>query len=161
MQLGLNQNRPTADNIEAVVIQDPRPFHPQRLYDVCQKQLGTGIYRTEGFLWLVSRAGDVLLWQQSGSQISFELISVWAAEAILNRYGRLLPEEVALFRAQLESTHPIFGYRRNAPTIIGLPQAAKRFASALRSALCTEEEILDWKRGRSFLDPWPKSVQAE
>ena len=68
-QFDLTLDMPTAEQVEATVLRDPRPFHPQRLYDVCQRELGTGIYRTKGFLWLASRPSDVLLWQQSGSQI--------------------------------------------------------------------------------------------
>ncbi|MEC7983628.1 MAG: GTP-binding protein [Myxococcota bacterium] len=156
-QFGLTRDKPTAEQVEAIVIRDRRPFHPQRLYDICQNQLGTGIYRTKGFLWLASRPADVLLWQQSGSQISFEATSVWAAEAVHNRYGRLLPSEVELFKKQVESDHPIFGDRRNALTIIGLPHACKIFASAVRSALCTENEVAAWQRGHAFSDPWPKN----
>ena len=158
-QFGLTQNTPTADKMEAIVIRDARPFHPQRLYDVCQNMLGTGLYRTKGFLWLASRPSDVLLWQQSGSQISFELTSVWAAEAVHNRYGKLLPSEVEELKKQVEATHPIFGDRRNALTLIGLPHACKTFAAALKSALCTEKEIQQWQRGEDFADPWPKNVR--
>ena len=122
-QFGLAHNTATADNIEAIIIKDQRPFHPQRLYDVCQNNLGTGIYRTKGFLWLASRPADVLLWQQSGSQISFELTSVWAAEAVNNRYGKLLPSEVEMIKKQVDATHPVFGDRRMTLTLIGLPDA--------------------------------------
>ena len=157
-RFGLTDSTPTAGDLEALVLRDRRPFHPQRLYDVCQSQLGTGVFRTKGFLWLASRPGDVLLWQQSGSQITFELTSVWAAEAVHNRYGKLLPSEVAIMRQQVEAAHPIFGDRRNALTVIGLPQACERFAAALRSALCTDREVAAWQRGESFTDPWPKSL---
>ena len=159
IHFGLIRKNPTAEAVEAIVIRDPRPFHPQRLYDVCQRQLGTGIYRTKGFLWLASRPGDVLLWQQSGSQISFELTSVWAAEAITNRYGKLLPSEVELLKQRVEEAHPIFGDRHNTLTLIGLPEACRFFAAALRTALCTEKEIIAWQRGEEFSDPWPKSLR--
>ena len=126
VQFGLNQSTPTANEVDFIVFRDPRPFHPQRLYDVCQQQLGTGIYRTKGYLWLASRPGDVLLWQQSGSQISFELTSVWAAEAVHNRYKKLLPIEVEMLKQQLETAHPVFGDRHNTLTIIGFPMLAER-----------------------------------
>ena len=159
-QFGLTPDTATADAMEAIILRDPRPFHPQRLHEVCQTQLGTGIYRTKGFLWLASRPEDVFLWQQSGSQIALEITGCWAAEAVTNRYGKLLPAEVELLRKQLEQAHPIFGDRNNELTLIGLPEACVRFAAALKTALCTEDEIAAWQRGESFADPWPKKVRV-
>ncbi len=157
-QFGLTPDTPTARQVEAIVLRDPRPFHPKRLYDVCQSQLGTGLYRTKGFLWLASRPADVLLWQQSGSQISLELTGVWFAEAVHNRYGKLHSSEVEFLRKQLEAAHPIFGDRNNELTLVGLPDACNRFAAALRSALCTKGEISAWQHGRAFSDPWPEGL---
>ncbi|MEM6989540.1 MAG: GTP-binding protein [Myxococcota bacterium] len=155
-QLGLREDNPTADQVEAIMFCDPRPFHPKRLYDVCQSQLGTGQYRTKGFVWLASRPADVLLWQQSGSQLSLELTGVWSAEAVHNRYGKLNSDEVEFLEKRLEAAHPIFGDRRNELTLIGLPDACDRFAAALRSALCTKSEVSAWQRGEAFSDPWPE-----
>ncbi|MEM9188083.1 MAG: GTP-binding protein [Myxococcota bacterium] len=158
-QLGLTQEAPTADEMEAIIVRDPRPFHPQRLHDVCTSQLGTGVYRTKGFLWLASRPADVLLWQQSGSQIALEITGLWAAEAVHNRYGKMLPHEVEFLKKQLEAAHPIFGDRFNELTLIGMPAACKGFAAALRSALCTKDEVAAWQQGRAFSDPWPKRLR--
>ena len=158
-RFGLHNKQATAQDVGSVIFRDARPFHPQRLFEVCQSQLGTAIYRTKGFLWLASRPAEVLLWQQSGSQISFELTSVWTAEAVLNRYGKLLPNEVEQLKKQLATKHPVFGDRYNTITIIGMPDACTIFANALKSALCTETEIIDWKNGKIFEDPWPKSIK--
>ena len=160
-QFRLISNNLLADQIESIVLRDPRPFHPQRLYEVCQTKLGTGIYRTKGFLWLISRPANVLLWKQSGSQISFELTSFWTAEAIHNRYGKLLPEEIALTKEQIEAVHPIFGDRHNTLAIIALPSACKTFAAALKGALCTEQEMQAWQRGETFTDPWLQKLRKQ
>ena len=159
-QFGLSRDTPTADEVEAIILRDPRPFHPQRLYDVCQSDLGTGLYRTKGFLWLVSRPEDVLLWQQSGSQIALEITGLWMAEAVHNRYGKLLTTEVELLKKRLEAAHPIFGDRTNELTLIGLPDACEHFAAALRGALCTEDEVAAWQRGQVYADPWPQSMRT-
>lgn len=159
-QFGLTQDTPTAEEVEAIILRDARPFHPQRLYDVCQNELGTGLYRTKGFVWLASRPADVLLWQQSGSQIALEITGLWTAEAVHNRYGKLLPQEVELLKKRLAAAHPIFGDRNNELTLIGLPDACQRFATALRSALCTEDEVAAWQRGEVFSDPWPQSLRT-
>ena len=91
------------------------------------------------FGWLLDQVTS-LLWQQSGSQISFELTGVWAAEAVHNRYGKLLDVEIEMIRKQIDEAHPVFGDRHNTLTVIGLPHACKIFADALETAFCTEEE---------------------
>ncbi|TPV97213.1 MAG: hypothetical protein B7733_00745 [Myxococcales bacterium FL481] len=159
-ETGLPLNRTTAEAVEAVVLRDPRPFHPQRLHDICQRHLPTGLYRTKGFLWLASRPADVLLWQQSGSQIMLELTGFWYAEAVHNHAGKLLPGEVERLKSRLEATHPIFGDRHCELTLIGLPDACTAFADALRSALCTPAEVAAWQTGEAFADPWPQRLRA-
>lgn len=158
-QLGLTQSASTLEDVNATVFRDPRPFHPERLYDICRSRLGTGLYRTKGFLWLASRPAHVLLWQQSGSQIALELTGLWKAEIAHNRDGKLLDEEVELIEEKLKTEHPIFGDRHNELTLIGLTAARDAFASALEDALCTDDEIEAWQRGEEFSDPWPRSLR--
>ena len=154
-KLGLIDQTSTAQDIEASVFSDPRPFHPQRLHDVCSKHLGTGVYRTKGFVWLASRPGYAFLWQQSGSQISLELKGLWRAEIVKNQGGKLLPEELDHLNKSLENKHPEFGDRHNEITVIGLERDRIAFLAALQNALCTSEEIEAWKKGNEFFDPWP------
>lgn len=158
-QFGLLYQSATAENVDSVVIRDPRPFHPQRLYDACRNNLGTGLYRTKGYVWLASRPKDVLLWQQSGSQISLEFTGYWRAEIVQNHDGRLLPEEIDFLREKLKAQHPLFGDRHNELTLIGLDAAREAFAASLQAALCTEEEVAAWQRGEVFPDPWPQSFR--
>ncbi|MEL6441613.1 MAG: GTP-binding protein [Cyanobacteria bacterium J06621_8] len=158
-QLGLTQHSSTADNIEALALRDPRPFHPERLHEVCRSKLSTGVYRTKGFLWLASRPAHSLLWEQSGSQIALEIKGFWRAEIAQNRDGKLVPEEVELLKAKLKNQHPIFGDRHNELTFIGLKTALESFSSALEDALCTDKEIAAWQNGETFPDPWPKSIR--
>ncbi|MEM9756699.1 MAG: cobalamin biosynthesis protein CobW, partial [Pseudomonadota bacterium] len=59
---------------------------------------------------------------------------------------------------KLAEAHPDFGDRRCQLTVIGDEGDLDAFVAALRECFCTEAEIEDWKAGRSFADPWPKSV---
>ena len=68
--------------------------------------------------------------------------------------------EVELLKKRLDAMHPIFGDRINELTLIGLPEACKHFEAALRSALCTEDEIAAWQGGEVFSDPWPQSLRT-
>jgi G3E family GTPase len=158
-EFGLTQQSATVDSVDAIVIRDPRPFHPERLYEACRNKMGTGLYRTKGFLWLASRPRDVLLWQQSGSQIALELTGLWRAELAHNRDGKLLPEEIEHLNAMLKTKHPLFGDRHNELTLIGLKADRESFASSLQDAFCTNNEISAWQRGETFPDPWPSSLR--
>jgi G3E family GTPase len=158
-EFGLTQQSTTVDSVDAIVIRDPRPFHPERLYEACRNKMGTGLYRTKGFLWLASRPRDVLLWQQSGSQIALELTGLWRAELAHNRDGKLLPEEIEHLNAMLKTKHPLFGDRHNELTLIGLKADRESFGSSLRDAFCTDDEIRAWQRGETFADPWPNSLR--
>ena len=158
-EFGLTQQSATVDSVDAIVIRDPRPFHPERLYEACRNKMGTGLYRIKGFLWLASRPRDVLLWQQSGSQIALELTGLWRAELAHNRDGKLLPEEIEHLNAMLKTKHPLFGDRHNELTLIGLKADRESFASSLRDAFCTDDEIRAWQRGETFADPWPNSLR--
>ncbi|MEM1086041.1 MAG: GTP-binding protein [Verrucomicrobiota bacterium] len=158
-QLDLNHGEATLENVNATVFRDPRPFHPERLHEICRSKLGTGLYRTKGFLWLASRPADVLLWQQSGSQIALELTGLWKAGIVHNPDGKLLAEEVEHLKEQLKAEHPLFGDRHNELTLIGLKPAREAFTAALHEALCTDEEIETWQRGEKFADPWPTSLR--
>ena len=158
-EFGLTQQSATIDSVDAIVIRDPRPFHPERLYEACRNKMGTGLYRTKGFLWLASRPRDVLLWQQSGSQIALELTGLWRAELAHNRDGKLLAEEIEHLKALLKTKHPLFGDRHNELTLIGLKADRESFASSLQDAFCTDNEISAWQRGETFPDPWPSSLR--
>ena len=140
-KLGLLHQNSTADHVEAVILRDPRPFHPERLHAACQNHLGMGLYRTKGFLWMASRSAETLLWQQSGSQISLELRGLWRSEIVNNPDGKLLPEEIEQLQEMLKNEHPIFGDRHNELTLIGIKRDREAFLSALKAALCTEEAV--------------------
>ena len=70
------------------------------------------------------------------------------------------PHEVELLSKHLEAAHPTFGDRNNELTLIGLADACKAFADALRTALCNDDEVAAWKRGEVFEDPWPQSLRT-
>ena len=149
----------TMEAIGASIFKETRPFHPRRLHDLCRSGLGTGLYRTKGFLWLISRPGHVLLWQQSGSHLSLELHGLWKAELVHNREGKLLPEEVAALRAQLALFSSLFGDRHVEIAVLGLERERSGFTAGLARCLCTDEEIAAWRKGVSFEDPWPSNLR--
>lgn len=140
------------------VIRDRRPFHPQRLWDACQRFLGTGIHRSKGFFWLPSRDDVALLWNQAAGSIGLELISFWKAGVLAHADSRLDRQERAALEQQVRGAHPLFGDRRCELTVIGASEQLDPFVEALRRCFLTPGEIRRWQGGGQFDDPWPRRI---
>ncbi|MEM0944453.1 MAG: GTP-binding protein, partial [Pseudomonadota bacterium] len=97
-----------AYRIESVVIADPRPFHPQRLWQVYNEFLGQGIYRSKGFFWLPTRDRLQLLWNQTAGSVGLQILNYWKIAALEDESLNLTPAERAEIRRRLEGTSPEF-----------------------------------------------------
>ncbi|MEM7784910.1 MAG: GTP-binding protein [Planctomycetota bacterium] len=150
-----NDDRPY--NLETRVIEDDRPFHPQRLWDTCQQHLGQHIYRSKGFFYLSTRDNVSLLWNQAAGGISLELIGYWRAGILENENHGLDEMEIEGLRKRLENEPGRFGDRRCHLTVIGDKTQVDQFAESLKRCFLTEAEIEDWQSGTVFPDPWPDS----
>ncbi|MEM9966731.1 MAG: GTP-binding protein [Pseudomonadota bacterium] len=140
------------------ILRDPRPFHPQRLYDVYTRALGIGIYRSKGFFWLPTRDTLMLLWNQTGGSVGLEIVNYWKVSALQDDSLNLTEWEKDAMRAKLSEAHADFGDRRCQLTVIGDELELDPFVDALQTCFCTKDEIAAWKAGESFIDPWPKTV---
>jgi G3E family GTPase len=145
-------------NLETRIIKDDRPFHPQRLWDVCHKHLDKGIYRSKGFFWLCSRDKISLLWNQAAGSISLELIGSWRSGIIEDDNNGLNEMETQLLKEQLSKNSGRFGDRRCDLTVIGDQSKVDRFTNELKLCFLTDDEINLWENGYEFEDPWPKSI---
>ncbi|MEM9732988.1 MAG: GTP-binding protein [Pseudomonadota bacterium] len=145
-------------SIESVVISDPRPFHPQRLWDVYNHYLGTGIYRSKGFFWLPTRDKVQLLWNQTAGSVGLGIVNYWKIAALEDESLKLDPEERAALEAKLKDHSPDFGDRHCRLTVIGDRGGLDVFAAAVRDCFCTPQEIAQWKAGHAFDDPWPQAT---
>ena len=151
-----NTERPY--NLATKVIKDDRPFHPERLWDICHKYLDTRIYRSKGFFWLASRNSDSLLWNQAAGGINLEIMGTWKAAIIEDENNGLLKEELKLLKEKLKNETGRFGDRCCDLTIIGHEDHVTQFSEKLNSCFLTKEEIKNWKKGMKFKDPWPKKI---
>lgn len=140
------------------VIKDDRPFHPQRLWEVCHQYLDKRIYRSKGFFWLASRDKHSLLWNQAAGSISLEIIGSWRAGIIEDENHGLSEMEIRLLEQRLSNEPGRFGDRHCDLTVIGDTTQVDRFTNALTSCFLTDEEIVLWKNGHTFDDPWPKNL---
>ena len=151
-----NTDRPY--NIETRVIKDDRPFHPERLWDICHKYLDKRIYRSKGFFWLASRREHSLLWNQASGGINLELMGTWLAAIFENKNNGLLEEEMKLLEERLANETGRFGDRCCDLTVIGDKDQVNQFTEKLKSCFLRENEIKKWKNGIKFKDPWPKKI---
>lgn len=150
--------QPESYQIGSRVLRDPRPFHPQRLWDVYNTYLGIGIYRSKGFFWLPTRDNLVLLWNQTGGSVGLEIVNYWKIAALEDDSLNLSNWEKEEMRAKIVQAHPDFGDRRCQLTVIGKEAELDAFAEALATCFCTDAEIQAWKNGEDFADPWPKTT---
>ena len=145
-------------NLESIVIEDDRPFHPQRLWDICHQYLDKRIYRSKGFFWLASRDKHSYLWQQAAGGISLEIIGSWRAGIVEDENHGLSNMEIESLKELLLKESGRFGDRHCALTVIGDKAGIKKFTDKLTSCFLTEKEIELWNTGHQFEDPWPKNV---
>ncbi|MEJ8560564.1 GTP-binding protein [Yoonia sp. GPGPB17] len=150
--------QPETYQIGSRVLRDPRPFHPQRLYDIYTKALGIGIYRSKGFFWLPTRDDLMLLWNQTGGSVGLEIVNYWKVSTLEDDSLNLSDWEKEAMRAKLTEAHADFGDRRCQLTVIGDELELDKFVEALQDCFCTDDEIAAWKAGEDFADPWPKTV---
>ena len=144
-------------NLATQVIEDDRPFHPQRLWDTCNTYLGQHIYRSKGFFYLPSRDNVSLLWNQAAAGISLQLIGYWRAGILEDENNGLDEMEIEALQERLANEKGRFGDRRCQLTVIGDKSQVDWFAESLRQCFLTEDEIEHWQSGGEFPDPWPDS----
>ena len=145
-------------NLASNVIKNDRPFHPERLWQVCHEFLDKKIYRSKGFFWLASRRSHSLLWSQAASGINLELIGTWRSSILEDEENNLLPEELKSLKEIISNQKGRFGDRRCDLTVIGDKDHVNHFTEKLKSCFLTDEEIGKWREGGSFKDPWPKKI---
>lgn len=145
-------------NIGTRIIKDERPFHPERLWEVCNHYLGKMIYRSKGFFWLASRDDVSLLWNQAAGNISLELVGYWRASIVTDKNNNLLQEELEQVKTILAQQGGRFGDRKCHLTVIGDHSQLDAFTEALKSCFLSEAEIKQWESGADFADPWPKNI---
>ncbi len=145
-------------SLTSSVIKDERPFHPQRLWDVCNQYLGEKIYRSKGFFWLASRDKHALLWNQAAGSITLEIAGSWRAGVVEDENHGLTEMEVEDLKDKIAKHAGRFGDRYCDLTVIGDQTQVEQFTSALKSCFLTEEEIALWLDGHEFDDPWPENI---
>lgn len=164
---------PETGRLVSLVLDDPRPFHPQRLWDAYTTALPQTLYRSKGMTWIPTRDDKVLLWNQAAGGVDLGFFGYWKA-GVLQRERRaeigestpgegpvqrqLLPVEIAGLTREVNAIDPIFGDRRTSITLLGEEADTRAFLARLQECLCTSDEVAAWQRGEKFDDPWPQQT---
>ncbi|WP_306345647.1 CobW family GTP-binding protein [Vibrio quintilis] len=144
--------------IVAQVIEDDRPFHPTRLWQVCHQHLTQGVFRSKGFFWFPTRDELSLLWSQANGNVGLEVVGFWRASVIQDESQHFTPEQRQLLQDKIDQVDSRFGDRRCRLTVIGQNEEVETFVEALNRCFLTDEELAHWENGGSFSDPWPQNV---
>lgn len=140
------------------VINDDRPFHPERLWEVCHQYLDKSIYRSKGFFWLASRNKHALLWSQAAGDVNLEIVGTWRSAIVEDENHGLLELEIMELKKQLLKESGRFGDRHCKLTVIGDENKVDLFTNKLKYCFLSDEEISLWENGHKFNDPWPKNI---
>lgn len=141
--------------INSFVFRDPRPFHPNRLWNFISSDFPANVIRSKGLLWMASRPEQAINWSQAGGSMKAEGAGVWWASMPL--LERMTFNNFVEFQDVIEERWTVgFGDRLNEIVFIGQKINETEILAALKKCLCTEDEIVDYHDG--FFpnkDPFP------
>lgn len=156
----LDNHRPTLifdKRITAFGYGARRPFHPERFWNLLQKDW-RGVFRAKGFFWLATRMDKVGGLNLAGTELHCASAGTWwAARDPASRESEM-PE-----RTRAEWKEP-FGDRRQTFALMALDVERDTLPSQVDACLLTDAELAagpaSWKQ---FTDPfphWPSEAHA-
>lgn len=140
--------------ISSFVFRSKKPFHPERFWKYLSENFPVNIIRSKGIFWLASRGENALNWNQAGGSLRAENAGYWWSAMSFNE--RMMHPSFVENMEEIESRwDKSFGDRFNELVFIGQDMDVELYNSELESCLCNDLEILDWKSGKRFKDPFP------
>lgn len=135
--------------IRSFVFRARRPFHPARLSQVFEHELG-GVIRSKGFFWLASRPEYAGSWSQAGGVAHQGLAGMWWASIPQERW----PEGEEHRRAIMQNWVEGIGDARQELVFIGMEMDEDAVRAALDAALLSDDEMAAGpQRWRQYPDP--------
>lgn len=143
--------------IQSFVYMARRPFHPERLWALVQKDW-KGVLRSKGFIWVASRSDWVGVWSQAGGAGVLQGGGRWYATVPRDEWG-VDDEE----RTRLETIwDPVYGDRQQELVVIGQHVDQAALSRRLDACLLTDAELsLGAEAWTSFPDPFPDWLSPE
>jgi G3E family GTPase len=126
----------SAGDVQTLVWQAARPFHPERLYDALE-DLVAGSARGKGTVWLASQPHARLSWDSFGSNIAIGVLGPWLADLPVERWSEVGQTHQA--RSALE-WHPEHGDRASYLSITGVWLNPRELTDLLDGCLLRADE---------------------
>ncbi|SFZ78112.1 zinc metallochaperone GTPase ZigA [Chitinimonas taiwanensis] len=140
--------------ISSFVYRARRPFHPQRWWQMIQREW-PGVLRSKGYFWLASRPDFVANWSQAGPLARHGAAGIWWA-AVPEREWPQDAESQASIRAEWDAQ---YGDRIQEIVLIGQNMDEAALRSAFDACLLRDEE--SQLPIRALPDPFPVWRRAE
>ena len=142
--------------ITSFVYRARMPFHPARLWAaVTDTRLTTGLLRSKGFVWIVTRPKWVGVWSQAGRVMELSPAAAWWADTLRDDWPTDPDERADILSNFAEP----FGDRRQELVFIGRKMDEAELRAALNAALMTDAEMTGgpavWDCIADPLPPWP------
>ena len=135
--------------ITAFGYQSHRPFHPERFWNLLQKDL-RNVFRAKGFFWLATRMDEVGGLNLAGTDLHCASAGAWWAARDQTSRESEMPE-----RTRAEWKEP-FGDRRQAFALMALDLDRATLQSQLDACLLTDAELAGGSESwTGFADPFP------
>jgi G3E family GTPase len=142
--------------IQSLTFKSPKPFHPERLWQVMNSDL-KGVIRSKGFFWLANKSSEIGTWSQAGGTVNFQVAGRWLASLPKDKW----PKDRMIIKEVLEAWDSRFGDRKQVLVFIGQKEKyggfnLQKLEERLNWALLNDEELkLPVKGWRKFNDPFP------
>ena len=134
------------------------PFHPERLYEVFNREW-PGVIRSKGLFWLATRLQFAGYWSQAGAMCQNQCLGFFWAAVPREHW----PEDPAQLAEIEKVSRGANGDCRQEIVLIGSDMDQEKLTAMLDRALLTEEELAmekdEWKA--RFPDPFPEWNQGE
>lgn len=140
--------------ISSFVFRNQKPFHPERFWKYINADFPASIIRSKGLFWLASRPNNALNWSQAGGSLRAENAGYWwASMSFSERINH--PNFIENKDAIEKRWHKDFGDRQNEIVIIGQELNQNQITQELEKCLCNDNELIEFKAGKKFKDPFP------
>lgn len=144
--------------ISSMVFRSSKPFHPERLWDYLNVQFPPNVIRTKGLFWLAAMPDRALNFSQAGGSLRIESAGVWWSSMTADE--RLSYQDFAENRNEIEGRwDKDFGDRMNEMVFIAQDLQREELQDQLNACLITAEEILYYKSGGDFINPFANVIQ--
>lgn len=133
------------------VFRSRKPFHPERFFEYATNAWPENIIRSKGLFWLATRSDEAYSWSQAGGSLRTEKAGTWwisKPKHIWADFGA----DVEYIESRMD---PKWGDRQNELVIIGQDMNIEHIQEELNDCLLSEKELIKWRKGATFIDPWP------